>query len=85
MSVFLYYHACSGDALARIRTQYVEPLLRAERQKMEDAYLFQDETTSVLANERIQELVAFVEKLRLIEEQGFACSELEKFIAVGTA
>ena len=77
---FLYYHACSGDALARIRTQYVEPLLRAERQKMEDAYLFQDETTSVLANERIQELEAFVEKLRLIEEQGFACSELEKFI-----
>ena len=41
----LYYHACSGDALARIRTQYVEPLLRAERQKMEDAYLFQDEAT----------------------------------------
>ena len=40
-------------------------------------HLFQDETTSVLANERIQELEAFVEKLRLIEEQGFACSELE--------
>ena len=35
----------------------------------------------MLANERIQELEAFVEKLRLIEEQGFACSELEKFIA----
>jgi len=78
----LYYHACSGDALARIRTQYVEPLLRAERQKMEDAYLFKDETTSVLANARIQELEAFVEKLRFIEEQGFACAELEKFIAV---
>ncbi len=77
----LYYHVCSGDALARIRTQYVEPLLRAERQKMEDAYLFQDETTSVLANERIQELTAFVEKLRSIEEQGFACPELEKLIA----
>ena len=78
----LYYHACSGDALARVRTQYVEPLLRAERQNMEDAYLFQNETTSVRANECIQELVAFVEKLRLIEEQGFACSELMKFIAV---
>ena len=78
----LYYHACSGDALARIRTQYVEPLLRAERQKMGDAYLFQDETTSVLANERIQELEAFSEKLRFIEEQGFACPELEKFVAV---
>lgn len=78
----LYYHACSGDALARIRTQYVELLLRAERQKMEDAYLFKDETTSVLANERIQELEAFVEKLRLIEEQGFACPELQKFMTL---
>ena len=78
----LYYHACSGDALARIRTQYVEPLLRAERQKMEDAYLFKNETISVLANERIQELEAFVEKLRFIEEQGFACPELEKFMTL---
>ncbi len=78
----LYYHACSGDALARVRTQYVEPLLRAERQKVEEAYLFRDETTSVLANERIQELEAFVEKLRFIEEQGFACPELEKFMTL---
>ena len=78
----LYYHACTGDVLARIRTQYVEPLLRAERRKIDEAYLFKDETTSVLANERIQELGAFVEKLRLIEEQGFACAELDKFIAV---
>ena len=73
----LYYHACSGDALARIRTQYVEPLLRAERQRMQDASLFEDETTSMLANERIQELEAFVVKLRGIEEQGFACPELD--------
>jgi len=78
----LYYHVCSGDALARIRTQYVEPLLRAERQKMEEAYLFRDETTSGLANERIQELEAFVEKLRVIEEQGFVCPELETFMIV---
>ena len=78
----LYYHACSGDAPARIRTQYIEPLLRAERQKVEDAYLFKDEAASVLANARIQELEAFVEKLRFIEEQGFACAELDKFIAV---
>jgi hypothetical protein len=77
----LYYHACSGDALARIRTQYVEPLLRTEHQKIQDASLFQDETTSMLANERIQELEAFVEKLRGIEEQGFACPELDTFIA----
>jgi hypothetical protein len=76
----LYYHACSGDALARIRTQYVEPLLRAEHQKMQEASLFQDDTTSMQANERIQELEAFVEKLRGIEEQGFACSELDTFM-----
>jgi len=55
----LYYHACSGDALARIRTQYVEPLLRTEHQKMQEASLFQDETTSMQANERIQELDVF--------------------------
>jgi hypothetical protein len=73
----LYYHACSGDALARIRTQYIEPLLRAERQKVQDATLFQDDTTSMLANERIQELEAFVEKLRGTEEKGFACPELD--------
>ncbi len=79
---FLYYHACTGDALARIRTQYVEPLIRAERQRMEEAYLFQDETMSALANERIQELEAFVEKLRFIEEQGFACPELNTFMAM---
>ena len=77
----LYYHACSGDALVRIRTQYVEPLLRAERQKMDEAHLIKDETTSMLANERIQELAAFVEKLRSIEEQGFASPELDRFIA----
>ena len=79
---FLYYHACSSDALARIRTQYVEPLLRAERQKMGEAYLIKDETASMLANARIQELEAFVEKLRFIEEQGFACPELDRFMAV---
>lgn len=78
---FLYYHACASDALARIRTQYVEPLIRAERQRVEDTSLFADETAPVLAHDRIQELQAFVEKLRLIEERGFACSELDKIIA----
>ncbi len=78
----LYSHACSGDALARIRTEYVEPLLRAERQKMEEASLFMDETTSGLANERSQELATFVERLRFIEEQGFACPELQRFVTL---
>jgi len=78
---FLYYHACTGDALARIRTQYVEPLMRVERQRAEDSSLFADETATVLAQDRIRELEAFVEKLRLVEEQGFACPELDKIIA----
>lgn len=30
----LYYHACASDALARIRTQYVEPLIRAEQARI---------------------------------------------------
>jgi hypothetical protein len=77
----LYYHACAGDALARIRTQYVEPLMRAERQRMEDASLLTDETVAMLAYDRIRELEAFVERLRLVEEQGFACPELDKIIA----
>jgi hypothetical protein len=78
---FLYYHACSGDALARIRTQYVEPLMRAERQRMEDASLVKDETASSIAHDRLQELAAFVEQLRLVEERGFACPELDKIMA----
>jgi hypothetical protein len=78
---FLYYHACTGDALARIRTQYVEPLIRAERQKMEEAARTEDETTLLTAHERMQELEAFVEKLRFVEERGFACPELDKIIA----
>src|SRR6266496_5690672 len=49
---------------------------------MSEAYLFQDETTSVLANERIQELEAYVEKLCFIEERGFVCTELEKLMSV---
>src|SRR5579875_671820 len=77
----LYYHACAGDVLARIRTQYVEPLMRAERQRVEDSSLFADETASALAHDLMRELEAFVEQLRLIEEQGFACPELDKIIA----
>jgi hypothetical protein len=78
---FLYYHACSGDVLARIRTQYVEPLMRAERQRLEDASHVQDETASPIAHDRLQELAAFVEQLRLVEERGFACPELDTIMA----
>lgn len=72
---FLYYHACSKGALARIRTQYVEPLLNAERSKIErhdeaagnptskTETLFQvhdeDDIEVAIAKERIRELEDF--------------------------
>jgi hypothetical protein len=90
----LYYHACSGDVLARIRTQYVEPLLQAERGKIdsgglfqdggepnEGAALFADELATAHALERIRELEEFVRQLRVIEESGFACKELSEIVA----
>jgi Eco57I restriction endonuclease. len=82
---FVYYHACAGDVLARIRTQYVEPLLQAERMKInnnqdEDA----DDTVSLIARERINELEAFVAKLREIEDHGFASPELAKIVVAET-
>ena len=76
----LYYHACGGDVLARIRTQYVEPLLRAERQHVENARRVNDETAAALATERIQELEAFAAKLRQVAGEGFACPELDKLL-----
>jgi hypothetical protein len=76
----LYYHACKGDVLPRIRTRYVEPLLRAERRRVEDALQAKDETTAALATDRIRELEDFVSRLRQIEESGFACPELHKLL-----
>ena len=76
----LYYHACGGDVLARIRTQYVEPLLRAERQQVENARRANDETAAALATERIQELEAFAAKLRQVAGEAFACPELDKLL-----
>ncbi len=76
----LYYHACGGDVLARIRTQYVDPLLRAERQRADDARRANDETAAALATERIQELEAFAAKLRQVAGEGFACPELDKLL-----
>jgi hypothetical protein len=85
---FLYYHACSSNALARIRNEYVEPLLQIERSKIErnkteasEGQLFSDDTVSAIASERIRELEEFIVKLRGIEEQGFACDELQKLLA----
>ena len=77
----VYYHACAGDVLARVRTQYVEPLLRAERARIEDARRAQDDTAAALATERVHELEAFAAGLRAVEDEGFACAELDALLA----
>jgi hypothetical protein len=78
----LYYHACSSETLPRLRTQYVEPLLQAERSKVEeDAYAPTHDMASAIIQERIRELEAFLMKLRSLEEKGFACPELEPLLA----
>lgn len=83
----LYYHICSTNALARIRNEYIEPLLQIERSRIEHSktetggiQLFSDDIVSAFASERIRELEEFAEKLRTIEEQGFACDELQKLL-----
>jgi hypothetical protein len=77
----VYYHACSGDVLARIRTQYVEPLLRGARQQLEHASRAKDENGVVQATMRIQELEEFNRRLQQLAERGFACPELDKLLA----
>lgn len=77
----LYYHASDRNALTRLRTQYVEPLLRAERQRLEDARRTEQETAAAQAIARIQELEGFAGALRTVAEQGFACPELERLLA----
>jgi hypothetical protein len=84
----LYAHAASLHALASIRGEFVEPLIRAERSRIEreraatqEGQIVGDEGESVMASERLRELEAFAEKLRLIEEQGFACPELDALLA----
>jgi hypothetical protein len=72
----VYYHACGGDVLARIRTQYVEPLLRGARQQLEQAGRAKDENGAVQANMRIQELEEFNRRLQQVAERGFATPEL---------
>ena len=76
----IYYHACGGDVLARIRTQYVEPLLYAERGRAAVARQSGDDTTAAQANARVRELEEFTERLRQVEEQGFVCAELDALI-----
>ncbi|MEI6043520.1 MAG: hypothetical protein WCS37_03905, partial [Chloroflexota bacterium] len=74
----LYYHACSSDVLARLRTQYLEPLLATERHKLGESRSNKNETDAALSADRVQELEAFMHQLQQVEETGFACSELDK-------
>lgn len=77
----VYYHACGLGLLARLRTQYVEPLLRAERGRVDAARQSGDDTAAAQATARVQELAAFVERLREVEEQGFDSPGLEGALA----
>ncbi|HVB25511.1 MAG TPA: hypothetical protein VNG51_26475 [Ktedonobacteraceae bacterium] len=92
----LYYHACSHSALTRIRTQYVEPLLQAERDKVErvlplrfaandgqqqETLLAADDGAIPLAKLRIRELEDFVMRLQQIEESGFETADLQTLLA----
>lgn len=77
----VYYHACAGDVLARVRTRYVQPLVLAERRRAEDARRAKDETTEATAMDRVAELEAFAAKLRQVDESGFACADLDKLLA----
>jgi len=73
----VYYHACGLGLLARLRTQYVAPLLHAERGRVASARQSGDDTAAAHATVRVQELEAFMETLRGVEEQGFDTPQLE--------
>ncbi|MGH2506242.1 MAG: hypothetical protein ACRDHZ_02295 [Ktedonobacteraceae bacterium] len=85
---FLYYHVCSTNALARVRNEFVEPLIQVERNRIERSrnesgegqLLSRNDEASALASERIRELEEFARRLQGIEEQGFASPELEKLL-----
>jgi hypothetical protein len=77
----LYYHACDRDTLARIRTQYVEPLLLTEQRRVEDARRNSDDTSAAIAVSRIQELEDFARRLRQVEDEGFTSAELDTNLA----
>ena len=77
----LYYHACRGDVLARLRAHYVEPLIRLETAAAADARRRGDETAAAIAVSRVQELEDFATRLRDVEESGFACADVDRLLA----
>jgi hypothetical protein len=76
----VYYHSSGLGLLARLRTQYVEPLLRSERGRVDAAHKAGDDTAAAQATARVQELEAFVERLRGVEERGFDTPDLEEML-----
>ncbi|MGH2408781.1 MAG: hypothetical protein ACRDGS_00290, partial [Chloroflexota bacterium] len=77
----VYYHQSGVDLLARIRSQYVGPLIHAERARRDAARLAGDETAAAQSAARVRELETFAEALRRVEEGGFACPELAALLA----
>jgi hypothetical protein len=77
----VYYHASGLGLLARLRTQYVEPLLRAERGRVDAVRQAGDDTAAAQATARAHELEDFMERLRGVEEHGFDTPNLEEALS----
>ena len=77
----LYYHATGGDAMARLRTQYIEPLLRREESALADALGTRNSDAAASANARVEELRDLLGRLQQVEHEGFACPELDALLA----
>jgi len=76
----VYYHRTDTDVLARIRTQYVDRLLGAAQRELAQARRDGDDTTTAKATALIQELEDFAHRLRQVEEEAFACKDLDTYV-----
>jgi hypothetical protein len=76
----LYYHATNTDILARIRTQYVDRLVERQRRLLDQARHAADDSAAAAALGRLAELEDFAARLRAVEDQGFACQELDGYL-----
>jgi len=76
----VYYHRTDSDVLARIRTQYVDRLLAPAQRDLAHARQTGDETSAAQATALIQELEDFARRLRRVEEEAFACKDLDAYV-----
>jgi hypothetical protein len=76
----VYYHATGGDALARLRTQYVEPLLRREESALNEALGKDNTEAAASATLRVQELREFLARIQQVERESFACADLDALL-----